>query len=216
MALRRLQETLGEIYDVPLRHSVEDFVLSAEAATVVASDATERGEALCILEDGDEAHVGLYVDAGVLETLDSVSGSAWNTREFSAYCAALEGVSHFVYLAFRAEHEHAVKELELELQAEVDKYATSLLAGGGLLEGNGVAMVRARSEAIRRGLFEDPTFIDAAGTERGDRYREASRVAARYAADLERRFVATGDARGLISELRRYYRLGLGDKLRPL
>ncbi len=38
---------------------------------------------------------------------------------------ALEGVSHFVYLAWNAGHDKPVSLLELEMQAEVDKYVGS-------------------------------------------------------------------------------------------
>src|SRR5437762_13493477 len=38
---------------------------------------------------------------------------------------ALEGVSHFLYLAWNAGHDRPVSLLELEMQAEVDKYVVS-------------------------------------------------------------------------------------------
>ena len=41
------------------------------------------------------------------------------------YWTALEGVSHFMYLAWNAGHDRAVSLLELELQAEIDKYVAS-------------------------------------------------------------------------------------------
>ena len=41
------------------------------------------------------------------------------------YWTALEGVSHFLYLAWNAGHDKPVSLLELEMQAEVDKYVAS-------------------------------------------------------------------------------------------
>ena len=52
-----------------------------------------------------------------------------------------------------------------------------------------------------------------AGSERGERYRVANRVAGRFAAQLEARFVAENDRAGLVTELRRFYRKGQRGKL---
>ena len=38
------------------------------------------------------------------------------------YWTALEGVSHFVYFAWNAGYDKPVSILELEMQAEIDKY----------------------------------------------------------------------------------------------
>ncbi|MCA9602704.1 MAG: hypothetical protein KC417_11795, partial [Myxococcales bacterium] len=80
-----------------------------------------------------------------------------------------------------------------------------------LLEGNGVPLIRSR--AIRRRLFGEMSLLDDPQSERGARYRDAHRHAARYAEFLEARFVARGDFPGLLAELRRFYRMGLGAKL---
>jgi hypothetical protein len=56
-------------------------------------------------------------------------------------------------------------------------------------------------------------LLDAPGTERAERYRAATRLAARYTQSLERAHVERGDLRGLVTELRRFYRLGFAEKL---
>ena len=122
-------------------------------------------------------------------------------------------MSHLVYVAHRAAREVPVRQLELELQADVDKYATSLLAGFG------AGLIRERSELLRRRLFDEVSFIDDAESEVGQRYRTAHREAARYAASLERRFLSNGreaskGVREMVRELRRFYRADLEQKLR--
>jgi hypothetical protein len=108
---------------------------------------------------------------------------------------------------FRASNDTPVTQLELELQAEVDKYATGLLAG------NGVGLIAGRSRALRQRLFTEARFLDDAGTEEGDRYRLATRLAARYTASLEARFIERGDLEAFARELRRFYRLGPREKI---
>lgn len=199
--LTRIQNRLSELYDVDSL-PVAPFICSEEEARAAVGDAVSRGEVLLVSEDADGGiSVGLYVAESALDLLRS------DDAPLEAFWLAAEGVSHFVYLIFRAQNEESVTQLELELQAEVDKYATALLDGWG------VGLMKERSRQIRRRLFDDAEFLDDAGTEEGDRYRTATRAAARVVANLEQRFVAREDLRGLVGELRRFYRLGRREKL---
>src|SRR6185436_9669164 len=87
-------------------------------------------------------------------------------------CQIIEGVSHFVYLADRAQASREATQLELELQAEVDKYVVLAAAVKDL--------DRRRSASLREQLFGRTHFTHAEGTELGERYRMASSMAERY------------------------------------
>jgi hypothetical protein len=217
--LRHIQFELERLYDVSLSHAVEDFVVDeAEARDALGPTAVARGEVLLVREDADGVAVGLYVDADSVRSLDTGRGDAWSDERFGAACLATEGVSHFVYLLFRAERDGDVSALELELQAEVDKYATGLLAGfgAGLIASRerAPAALLARSRALRRRLFDEAELLDPPGTEEGDRYRAALSLASRFVAHLEQTYVVRGDLPALANALRRYYRLGGQAKMR--
>lgn len=208
--LTRIQDLLVEFYDLndlsPERN-VERFVCGPETLRAAVGEGPEdRGEVLLVFEDQDGLHLGLYLDPDVLAALRA--GNA----DFRAQCLATEGVSHFLYLTFRADNAEQVTQLELELQAEVDKYAAGL-AGVEALSGYGVGAIRARSRYLRERLFRSPRFLDAPETAEGERYRLAHRAAARYTGVLEERFVRTGRLEELRAELRRFYRLGAREKL---
>jgi hypothetical protein len=207
--LRRIQHLLSELYDLAPTVDVEHFVCGPEIVqATVGEGARARGELLLILQDEDDLHVGLYLDPEVIEALRADPEWAPDRVEaFQALCLATEGVSHFLYLGFRADNDEQVSQLELELQAEVDKYAA------GLLSGNGVGAIRARSRALRERLFGSPQFIDPPESVEGERYRIAHRAAARYAEALEARFVDRGRVAELWVELRRFYRMGARQKL---
>jgi hypothetical protein len=210
-SLKEIQRALVELYDLPLDASVDDFVCDEEMAREAIGDGVDRREVLLVAEEPDGYAVGLYVDDAALATLREMAGrDAWlegDGNRFAAACLATEGVSHFVYLMFRARSDTPVTQLELELQAEVDKYATGLLAG------NGVGLIASRSRALRQRLFADARYLDEAGAEEGDRYRLATRLAARYAASLESRHIERGDLEAFARELRRFYRLGPREKI---
>ncbi len=200
--LQRIQQVLSDLYDLRPALDVEQFVCGEELLrAAVGEGAAERGEVLLVFEDHDGLHVALYLDPQVRARI------AARDPDFRSVCLATEGVSHFLYLTFRAGNEEQVTQLELELQAEVDKYAAGLLAG------NGAGLIRARSRALRERLFADARFLDPPDTPEGERYRVAHRAAARYAARLEERFVDAGRLDELWAELRRFYRLGARQKL---
>jgi hypothetical protein len=121
-------------------------------------------------------------------------------------CQIIEGVSHFVYLADRAKGGREATQLEMELQAEVDKYVVLAASLGALDE--------RRSALLRSRLYDAVSFEHAPGTELGERYRLANDLAARFVFRLEQRYLASrrfGEMRG---ELRRFYRMGQEEKLR--
>jgi hypothetical protein len=114
----------------------------------------------------------------------------------------IEGVSHFVYFAERARTDLGVTELELELQAEVDKFVVFAF--------DGMVLVKSRARDVRRALFDGAEHLHTHDTERGHRYRLASRLAERIAARLVERPHGP-DAQHF---LRQFYRVGQADKLR--
>lgn len=210
--MRRIAADLTTLYDLDAL-DVAPFLCDVETARAAVGDEVHRGEVLMVAEEEDGVSVGLYVEQ---RALDALANEAHGTpaRE-RAWELAAEGVSHLVYLDFRARNDERVSVLELELQAEVDKWAVRLLGAGdaSLLSGWGAPLVQARSRAIRRRLFTEASFLDPQGSPEGERYRLASRAAARYTARLEATFLE-GRSQGLVSALRRFYRLGPHDKLR--
>ncbi len=183
-----------------------DFVCDAKlAARLVGRQEIARGEVLVVAQDREGVFVGLYVDPRAAEAVARCGGDP--EACFGAFCLVAEGVSHFVYLMYRAEREEPVSQLELELQGEVDKYATALLSG------RGAGTLSLRSRLLRERLFARARFVDAPSTERGKRYRLAHRAASRFAARLEHEHVRHGDFEGLGRALRAFYRAGLRGKL---
>ena len=100
--------------------------------------------------------------------------------------------------------------LELETQAEVDKYAVTVFLLAGQQEGESYpAHVHAR-------LFDRVSFDARLEPDQYERYRTAHALAANYCRRLERRFVNRGTPRieAMVRELRSFYRLRHAAKLR--
>jgi hypothetical protein len=196
LTVQALQARLQAIYGVEAP-GVEGFLVGREVAAA-SGHAVRAREELLVLEEEDGLSLGLYLDEPAL------AGAA--RGELGPLAQVAEGVSHFVYLATRAARGRPVSLLELEVQAEVDKFAVLLLA---LWRRDR----RRRSRALRRRLYQRVRYLDHLAAEELERYREANRLGAGYARWLEGRYVEEADVEGLLRELRASYRLGAGEKL---
>ncbi len=94
--------------------------------------------------------------------------------------------------------------LELELQAEVDKYVSTMQMA---LEQRDHDMLH----GLHGQLFDNYRIRDDLDHEQVERYRAASEYAARFCRRLRQRILHGGDS--AFAELRRFYRMPLGDKI---
>jgi hypothetical protein len=193
------------MYRIETELSVDDFVIDARARRELGVARAPR-EQLLVADDGDQVSLGLFVDERALSNLASNDPTRrLDDRNLGDFLLAVEGVSHFVYVTWRAQNDHRVTALELELQAEVDKYVTCLLVGS--------PETYDRSAELRRRLFEQFALEPDLDDDERARYRTANSNAQRYSASLERRFVNAGRIAEMLAELRRFYRLPLDGKL---
>jgi hypothetical protein len=200
--LSGLQDELEAIYGVEAPARVNAFVIDRDRWARLSGNGAP--EELVVRQEGDDLEVGLYLEDDVLEAL--VRPGVWDHARLGAHCQAVEGVSHFVYLTHRASVPRPTSRLELELQAEVDKYVTVLLRlwRAGRREG---------SEALRRMLFERVSYRENLTPEARATYEKANVLARTYCRFLEARYVLRGSFGGLLADIRRLYRLGAGEKL---
>jgi hypothetical protein len=159
--------------------------------------------------DGARERLLVRVDEGTVEVALELPQSILDGRRplgLDALCQLVEGVSHFVLFAERARRELPMTQLELELQAEVDKYVLLVVEGQPHLDGVGRVDLHDR-------LFGAVEFTHPEGSECGDRYRLAHALAARYTRRLERDYLVHGRRRELRAALRRFYTAGQTEKL---
>ena len=210
--LALLQSALAEIYDLPATPDVRDYLMTDRACLASFGGVRSSDEQLLVAEEGDTLSMALFIDAAVLERLSRRDPFAGLTHENLAdYLTAAEGVSHFVYVAWNTGHDKPVTLLELELQAEVDKY----VLGAWLLRAQGDGRF---PRELHRALFERARVDSIAAAGRIGLYHTASEYGARFcrrvSSLLERKRHGVG--RDLMAELRRFYRWGNVRKLRHI
>jgi hypothetical protein len=219
MILRQLQELIGGVYDVSIAHDVYDFlVTNRNELPADARDGTSD-EALIVeqpADDGtDSVGVSLYLDPALLARLQKSNPLVkLDEQNVADYWTALEGVSHFLYFAWNAGHDKPVTLLELELQAEIDKYVASYL----LLKQQ---YPERFPRELLHVLFERTRIDPILAKGRESLYRTATRHAERFCRRLARSLSDSSETPGrrggdkpaswmelgVLAELRRFYRL---------
>ena len=187
----RIQRGLETLYRLDRTADVDAFVTHADEG---------QREALLVRESEDGLELQLRIPR-LGDACVDVDGAS-----LDPLCQIIEGVSHFVYLADRASLGREASQLELELQAEVDKY---VILASALRDFD----VRT-SRRLRERLYDDISFVHEADTVEGERYRVANGCARRFTGRLERDYVTRARFGELQGELRRFFHMGQTEKLR--
>ena len=211
MRLNFLQKLLERLYGIEIGQAVEDFLITdPELADRLDTSPNSRNsqEKLLVAQHDEELRLALFLDAGVMgrltenNPLDRLHG-----ENFGDFLLALEGVSHFLYLVWKAHCRRGVSLLELEMQAEVDKFVLTT----ALWRRQGRRLAPAE---IRGYLFDAPRYDAALDQEQRRRYEDASRFAGKYCQRIEHRYLRQRRDAEMMRELRRFYRLSQYEKIR--
>ena len=210
MVLGQLQSLLSDIYALEVSYDVYDFV-TTDARLANELDAGGRcvDEKLLIAEEADAASVSLYLGQGLMDRLrDNNPAYRLSADNLEDFWMALEGVSHFTYYAWNATVEKSVTLLEMELQAEVDKFIGTTL------------LLRQQGENpppdLHHWLFGSGRFDVRLSGDELTRYQDANHYAGKYCLKLApqlSRWTAGGQ---LNKELCQFYRLTQPAKLRHI
>jgi len=213
MNINQLQETIEDIYEIDTVHRAEHFVFSdpnLARQLDTTPCAREIPEKLLVHQHEGGLDISLYLDAGLLRHLrESNPFENLHHNNLNAFCQVVEGISHFIYLIWKSAYGRQVTQLEMEIQAEIDKYVicAALLAR----QRNGYI-----PHDLHECLFERVYFdVQLRGEER-QRYITANDYAKRYCLLLHDYLVRLGDGVLITREIRRFYRLSNGQKIQRI
>lgn len=211
--LGRLQRQLNDTYQADIGHDVRDYLITDPMLAKALSGGntlTSSGETLLVSEDEDGLALSLYLEDEILSRLKSGDPTReLREEQLDDLCKVIEGVSHFNYVVWRAARDQRMTLLELELQAEVDKYLMLLEFAAG------------DSDKVHPWLFEHWRLEEGLNTEEQRRYETANDYASKYCRGLDERYLRIGRKREMLRELRRFYRhtqdrkLNMIDRLAP-
>ncbi len=210
LQVARLQTLLGALLDVPRAADIGAYLVGEEALVDLPGSDPRLPEQIFVQERAGELAVSLYIAPAVLAQLvEDDPFRRLHAGNMESFFIALEGVSHFIMLRWRATWGLPVRPLELEIQAEADKFVAALLLASRLQP-----VCRADGWALWARLFAQVRLREAVPAGQEERYRLASCVASSFC----RQLLAAGRPRGLmraavVGAARSYFRSPLSAKL---
>ena len=206
--LSQLQDHLAGIYRVDPGYDVNDFLITDPVIARVLSKGSlipETEESVLLREDEDGLALSVFLDSAMLSRLKNSNPlQELQVDQLSDLWTVLEGISHFNYIAWRARRNRRVSLLELEMQAEVDKFVSTFF----------LAVDQEDSELavkLHGWLFDNVRFNPRLSRVQRERYNTANNYAARFCHGLRKRL--TRDSREGLHELRYFYRLSQHEKI---
>jgi len=199
--LSSILQHIDRIYDLELDVDIHDFLVDTDTCTRLGHDSARASVLVREHHARDELELGVYIGDDELEQLSNIDLTARiQPDSFELLVTAIEEVSHFAYLAFCANREKRVTQLELELQAEVDKFITATLLVASRNGG------RVPAGFLDR-LFGDFEIREGLDVSVHDRYAAAASFASRYCSYVVQDSLGSTSLRALLPELRSFYRL---------
>jgi hypothetical protein len=206
--LAQLQQQLHDIYQTTACYDVRHFLITDPRlvrALSANANSVHTGETLLMCEEEDGLSLSLYLDSEILDRLESANPlDELRPEQLDDLCKVIEGLSHFNYVVWKASQDRTVSLLELELQAEIDKFVSTMHLAR---EQEDPEMLN----GLFRRLFDMVRFRRDLDKEEFGRYRAANDYAARFCRRL-RPGLLRGSKRSL-EELRQFYRLQLPEKI---
>lgn len=206
--LERLQQQLHDINHSDAGYDIRPFLVTdARLAKAISGGdrLTQSGESLLLQEDEEGLALSLYLDEAILDRLpDDEPAKALASGLLDDLCKVIEGLSHFNYVAWRATQDRRLTLLELELQAEVDKFVSTMQIA---LEQRDTELMN----GLHTRLFANAQFHAHLSRRQRERYQAANDFAARFCHTLGPQL--RGRGRDVLPELRRFFRMSLNDKI---
>lgn len=211
--LNSLQQQLEQVYEVNTQLQVSEFLITDPvlADQYDTSKNPRTVDEKLLLSQGDEhLDVALYLNNDIVEYLESHNPlECLNDDNLHQFWVALEGISHFTYLTWNAQHDREISLFELELQAEVDKFVMAILLFSEQQE-----ILHPRHLMTK--LFIKLQFDSALTEHELNRYTLANQYAYRYCEKLLDLLLETFNQQQLFNDIRRFYRLTNHYKLRHI
>ena len=171
--LSQIQTHLESIYRIEAPQVSEFMIDASQVLEVLGEDARIADEWVLVREVEGGLDLAVFIAEEHLDRLaDSESLAHAAETAFPSFCVATEGVSHVLMLVERSRRTEPVSMLELEAQAEVDKFVCATLHHPR------------RSQEWWQRLFREASLSEGLGSEEVERYEEAGRLAAAFCGAL--------------------------------
>lgn len=212
MILSRIANQLRQFYCLSDLPPIDQFLIDrATARALLGNDHRAQqvpDELLLVSHRGDDLEVALYLAPTLMDALQRDDPfRQLHDNNLGSFCTAVEGISHLSCVLWKFLQQMPVSQLELELQAEVDKFLCCAWLQ---------AQQHGERLALHDRLFRRYRMADGCDALSIERYHTASTLAERYCERIDRRYLRVLRLTALRGHLPRFYRLSHWEKLRLL
>lgn len=210
--LQSIQNELQSLYQISCKEGVEDFLLPEDSPQKILTSHPwihHSDEALLVEQSHGNLELGLWLKPELLEwsqdlEWEQLKQEAQLMSALPKVATLIEGVSHFVYLLWKAGEDRCVTQLELELQAEVDKFV--ILSK---------YFMDISPRELMGCLFDNVTWNPYLGSEDKARYVTAVKLASQYCDHLRQHYSHFSEEK-FLPEVRAFYRMNQAEKIRHI
>src|SRR3990167_7606029 len=216
MMIERIQGQLERLYGISLSQRAEEYLVNRQEALRVLTlppNSKIHKELFLVRQNGgdtqsgDTLEIAIFLDNKLLHNLEKNNPFfSLNEKNLSDFCILIEGVSHFVYYLWKAHQGHPSTQLEMELQAEIDKFLMLLF----YLRADGDPTF---PQKLFDALFGDFTLFENLSAEKKARYLTASKLAMKYCHRLQEQYPRRREFQDLIEEIRQFYNYSQEQKI---
>lgn len=192
---------IDRLYGLELEVDIHDFLISSDTCARLGQDSARAAVLVREGESREELELGVYIGEEALDQLKEIDlTTSLCPASLELLVTVIEEVSHFAYLHYSALRERRVTQLELELQAEVDKFIITWLI-----------LLASRNDGVPRNLldrlFGDFEIRRELEPMTRERYEAATSLASRYCTHVVQAALSHNRLSALLPELRSFYRL---------
>lgn len=211
--IQKIQSQLETVYGIKINEQAEDYLIEQDALKnlLPQNQSASAHKELFLVNPNprDETlEVALFFDAELRHNLEVNNPLERLSRDnISDFCSLIEGVSHFVYYIHKAQMACEVTQLEMELQAEIDKFVLLCLLTDSLSQDSATHLLEL--------LFENYNLHEHLTHDQIQRYHTASRLACQYCFRLAKN-MSPEKMNDLKAELREFYSLPQQQKIRQI
>lgn len=210
--ISHIQSRLESLYAIKVGEQVHDYLIGHEElrALMPLNARTNVPRELFLVNPRPEnslLEVALFLDPELRKNLEINNPfNGLTDQNISDFCTLIEGVSHFVYYIHKSLLAYDVTQLEMELQAEIDKFLLLVLC---------TPQPHQNSKRLLSLLFENYSLEEALTPAQKERYRTASNLARKYCFELSKK-LKKSDLPALFKEVRQFYPLTQEEKIRRI
>jgi hypothetical protein len=220
--IKTIDRAIKRLYNIDLKFKAENFVLRDDEPIVIDGEEEDPTKvrsgqmhaALLVKTEGENAQelsVGIFLSHAMRDILASINHwdvGSWNHSQVSAFVAAAEEISHFNYLLFHSSRGRKVSQLELELQADVDKF---LLVFFSVIKGR--ETTGAFFERLYDQLFLHFRLREGLSREQRERYENANTFAKAFVLKFRPLLKQKSSYSQALQLARHFYRVNCAEKI---